>query len=73
MDSTLPGVTRSLLVALIVLLIPTAASASDQVTTVESLTSGQTVSDGVRYVSWTHGVDVRVLDDKRIHRDQFGE
>ena len=32
--------------------------------TVESLTSGQTVSDGVRYVSWTHGTDVRVLDDQ---------
>lgn len=64
MDSTLSGVSRFLLGALIVLLTPAAASASDHVKTVESLTSGQTVSDGVRYVSWTHGVDVRVLDDQ---------
>ena len=53
-----------LLPVLLALALPAVASASDQVKTVESLTSGQTVSDGVRYVSWTHGTDVRVLDDQ---------
>ncbi|MDA0170736.1 hypothetical protein OJ998_16665 [Solirubrobacter taibaiensis] len=64
MDSKLPGARRFLLVVLIVVALPASARASDQVKMVESLTSGETVSDGVRYVSWTHGTDVRVLDDR---------
>ncbi len=51
--------------AALALALPVAsASAADGVKRVESSTSGQTVSDGVRYVSWTVGTDVRVLDDQ---------
>ena len=58
-------VVRPLLVLLSVYAaLAASASAADGVKQVESLTSGETISDGVRFVSWTHGADVRVLDDR---------
>jgi hypothetical protein len=56
---------KRLLGVLAVLALPLAsASAADSVKQVESSTSGQAVSDRVRYVSWTVGTGVRVLDDQ---------
>ncbi len=55
---------KRLLGVLAVLALPVASASATGVVQVESSTSGQTVSDGARYVSWTVGADVRVLDDQ---------